>query len=55
MYDYLDSVINLSWMYMHDKKVTYYDKHVSSRKWFFVVYCSAELIADAKAIIEEGE
>ena len=21
MYDYLDSVINLSWMYMHDKKM----------------------------------
>ena len=35
MYDYLDSVIKSSWMYMHDKKATYCDKHVSSRKCIF--------------------
>ena len=33
------TILILSWMYMHDKKVTYCDKHVSSRKCiFFVVW-----------------
>ena len=41
MYDYLDSVIKSSWMYMHDKKVTYCDKHVSSQKCIFFVVLPA--------------
>ena len=56
--DYLDSVINLSWMYMHDKNATYCDKHVSSRKCnFFVVtilfHLSAISMAHAHVLRED--
>ena len=39
-YEYLDSVIKSSWMYMHDKKMTYCDKHVSSQK---CIFCSVDI------------
>ena len=38
MYDYLDSVINLSWMYMHDKKSDLlWQTRIITAVYFFVV------------------
>ena len=54
MYDYLDSVINLSWMYMHDKKRDLlWQTRIIMEVYFFVVQSHA-LFTHAKEEMEEA-
>lgn len=39
MYNYLGSITKMSWVYMDDKKLAYYEKRVSSRMCIFFLLC----------------